>query len=47
LPGHPQGPRRTRPHSPPLFAGEKDELAEKDAEIARLKTQLSEFTVVA
>lgn len=27
--------------------GEKDELAEKDAEIARLKTQFSEFTVVA
>jgi hypothetical protein len=32
---------------PPLSARERDELAEKDAEIARLKTQLSEFTVVA
>jgi dihydrodipicolinate synthase/N-acetylneuraminate lyase len=31
---------------PPLGAPERDELAEKDAEIARLKTQLSEFTVV-
>jgi len=27
----------------PLSAGERDELAEKDAEIARLKTALSEF----
>jgi hypothetical protein len=36
---------------PPISAREKDALAEKlaakDAEIARLKTQLSEFTVVA
>jgi hypothetical protein len=29
---------------PPLSAAEKDELAEKDGEIARLKMQLSEFT---
>jgi hypothetical protein len=32
---------------PPLRPRERDELAEKDAEIARLKTALSEFTAVA
>jgi hypothetical protein len=32
---------------PPLSAGERDELAEKDAEIARLKVQLTEFAGVA